>query len=574
MKSPFRHALFVAIATWHLAAPAAPAPTTIYYQGYLTTAVGAPVNGTKTMTFRLYDAETGGAPRWSEVQTAVSVVNGMFSTALGAATPIPAALFDGPHWLSVQIDNDPAEMSPRRLLSSVPFAFRATSADALAPGATLAGSQVTGSITTATIPVAQVIGAVPGPQGPVGPTGATGPIGPQGPAGVAPSNVFVQNGNAFGAIAIIGTTDNWPIIFRVNNSQVMRYQPGVSPTIIGGHAANTADGVGAIVAGGGWPFNVDCRNLSTGLFNSPCINQSRADFSAVSGGVGNVANAAYAIVAGGYSNFSNGTAAAIGGGTRNATAGVNAMVGGGSGNNAGGNYSTVGGGSLNNATGIASAIGGGSNNAASGNGSLVAGGGNNTASAWYSTVAGGFNNVASGNGSMAAGERAKAVHANSFVWGGSAALDSASIAAGDFVAFAPAHVRFYTGPAGAAGCVLSSASGWACSSDRQLKTNIKPVDPVSILRHVAAMPVSRWNMKDMPGVTQIGPMAQDFFAAFHLGASDKMISTTDAQGVAFAAIQGLNQLMSEKDTRIEKQESRIRQLEESLAAIQAKLGLR
>ncbi len=38
----------------------------------------------------------------------------------------------------------------------------------------------------------------------------------------------------------------------------------------------------------------------------------------------------------------------------------------------------------------------------------------------------------------------------------------------------------------------------------------------------------------------MGPVAQDFSAAFGLGETDTMISTVDADGVALAAIQGLN----------------------------------
>ena len=37
------------------------------------------------------------------------------------------------------------------------------------------------------------------------------------------------------------------------------------------------------------------------------------------------------------------------------------------------------------------------------------------------------------------------------------------------------------------------------------------------------------------------PYAQDFNAAFHVGESDRTISTVDADGIALAAIQGLNQ---------------------------------
>ena len=36
-------------------------------------------------------------------------------------------------------------------------------------------------------------------------------------------------------------------------------------------------------------------------------------------------------------------------------------------------------------------------------------------------------------------------------------------------------------------------------------------------------------------------MAQDFYAAFQVGSDDKHITTVDEEGVALAAIQGLNQ---------------------------------
>ena len=49
----------------------------------------------------------------------------------------------------------------------------------------------------------------------------------------------------------------------------------------------------------------------------------------------------------------------------------------------------------------------------------------------------------------------------------------------------------------------------------------------------------RGNKADDGAVRHIGPVAQDFRAAFDLGADDKTIATVDADGVALAAIQGL-----------------------------------
>jgi cell division protein FtsB len=59
-------------------------------------------------------------------------------------------------------------------------------------------------------------------------------------------------------------------------------------------------------------------------------------------------------------------------------------------------------------------------------------------------------------------------------------------------------------------------------------------------------------------------MAQDFHAAFGLGADDKHIATVGADGVALAAIQGLNRKL--EDT-IQAQEARIDQLTSAVAEL-------
>src|SRR5262249_27589143 len=79
------------------------------------------------------------------------------------------------------------------------------------------------------------------------------------------------------------------------------------------------------------------------------------------------------------------------------------------------------------------------------------------------------------------------------------------------------------------------------SSDRNAKENFRPLDSREVLSKVAALPLTRWNYKDDTGSEHIGPMAQDFYAAFKVGPDDKHIATIDEGGVALAAIQGLNE---------------------------------
>jgi hypothetical protein len=53
-----------------------------------------------------------------------------------------------------------------------------------------------------------------------------------------------------------------------------------------------------------------------------------------------------------------------------------------------------------------------------------------------------------------------------------------------------------------------------------------------------------------PSVRRMGPMAQDFYAAFGLGDDDTVITTGDLDRVALASIQGLHQIVQEKDAQI------------------------
>ena len=75
-----------------------------------------------------------------------------------------------------------------------------------------------------------------------------------------------------------------------------------------------------------------------------------------------------------------------------------------------------------------------------------------------------------------------------------------------------------------------------------MKTDFATVDGQAVLAQVAALPVQSWRYRtEDPAVRHIGPMAQDFAAAFHLGDDDRHIHVVDGQGVALAAIQGLRQ---------------------------------
>ncbi|HEX3720910.1 MAG TPA: tail fiber domain-containing protein [Verrucomicrobiae bacterium] len=96
------------------------------------------------------------------------------------------------------------------------------------------------------------------------------------------------------------------------------------------------------------------------------------------------------------------------------------------------------------------------------------------------------------------------------------------------------------------------AKAFNLTSDRNAKQSFTVLDHQTVLAKVAAMPVTEWNYKDdKADKKHIGPVAQDFEAAFGLNGGDsKHISVVDETGVALAAIQGLNEKLDEKDAEI------------------------
>ncbi len=118
--------------------------------------------------------------------------------------------------------------------------------------------------------------------------------------------------------------------------------------------------------------------------------------------------------------------------------------------------------------------------------------------------------------------------------------------------------QFRGGSGGGGTCSYDGSADWSCTSDRNAKENFQTVDGVSILESVAKLPITIWSMKgDANQTPHMGPVAQDFYAAFGLGNNDITINRADAQGVTLAAIQGLYQLLQEQQVKIEALEAQL-----------------
>jgi hypothetical protein len=117
--------------------------------------------------------------------------------------------------------------------------------------------------------------------------------------------------------------------------------------------------------------------------------------------------------------------------------------------------------------------------------------------------------------------------------------------------------------------VAAGGNAWSAISDRKLKENFKPVDCQSVLEKVVAMPLTTWNLKSQsPEIRHIGVMAQDFKAAFAVGEDDRHISTSDADGVAMAAIKALNQNVDDLKTELKRRDAENAQLKQRLETLE------
>ncbi|MFH1775945.1 MAG: hypothetical protein ABH952_00050, partial [Candidatus Omnitrophota bacterium] len=101
-------------------------PHLINYQGRLTDTSNAPLNGSYSITFRIFDAETAGTMLWEETQASVVVQKGIFSVLLGSVTNLGLA-FDIPYFLEIKVGTE--VMSPRQRITSAGYAIRAETAE-------------------------------------------------------------------------------------------------------------------------------------------------------------------------------------------------------------------------------------------------------------------------------------------------------------------------------------------------------------------------------------------------------------------------------------------------------------
>lgn len=92
------------------------------------------------------------------------------------------------------------------------------------------------------------------------------------------------------------------------------------------------------------------------------------------------------------------------------------------------------------------------------------------------------------------------------------------------------------------GALLTTGGVWQNASDVNRKHRFEQISNEEILGKLRKLPVTRWSYKvEADSIKHIGPMAQDFYAAFGLGGDNRSIGTVDADGVALAGIKALEE---------------------------------
>jgi hypothetical protein len=226
--------------------------TAFTYQGSLTQS-GAPATGLYSLRFALYDSVGGGslvgAP---QTNNTVSVSNGLFTVSLDFGTGI----FTGPpRWLEIGVKSNGVAgahtlLTPRQPLTPSPYSIFASragtagTADSVGPGVVNSSSVQDLSLLAGDIASGQVVKSLNGLFDAVtlaaGPNLSLTPSGQMLTLDATPDWKLAGNAGTTPGTHFLGTLDNQDVVFKVNNSEMLRIStsadvilPGVPSIFIG-----------------------------------------------------------------------------------------------------------------------------------------------------------------------------------------------------------------------------------------------------------------------------------------------------------------------------------------------------
>jgi hypothetical protein len=441
----FRRSLLLALAVGTLCplALAQPLTSSFTYQGELSDG-GAPVNGAYDLTFRLFDAASGGTQFGPTLcSDDLTVTNGKFTVSLDFGNSFPGVR----RFIEVQVRSGAAgdcantsgytTLLPRQEVTATPYATfaptagTATSAVSAAnasnlnnqPGsfyqnaANLTGTLADARLST-NVPRLNVANTFVSPV--TAPTfnGALNGNASTATLAANASNLngqpasFFQNASNLnaGTLADARLSTNVPLLSANNgflgaNSFVQNttFQSAII-TEVGRIGSITANPV-RLMVNSNTALTLSSGPLASGenglqfpniVVGNNTVDPSNQGSGVLSGGSVGAPNRVLtgsdtSVIAGGSSNLASGFTTTISGGYANSTSGT---------------LTVIGGGSFNVASATLATVGGGQGNVASGIGATISGGDSNQAKGSFSTVPGGSANIAGGRFSFAAGQNA------------------------------------------------------------------------------------------------------------------------------------------------------------------------
>lgn len=361
------------------------------------------------------------------------------------------------------------------------------------------------------------------------------------------SSGWSTSGNTLSPGDYIGSTNNRPIILKVNNQDAGIIESngnvflGYRVSYSGGGSNNIGIGDDAEVSGGSSNSNSIAIGKSAQVQTSYGIALGRNTYInqqyGISIGDGSQAQGNSAVVIG-RSAYANG-ADGITIGTSSQSQGTSSISIGDGAYTSGSNSIAIGGGSSATQAQGASSISIGYRSYSSATNSIALG---------YLAQAQGSNNMAIGT-SLYNGDANTVAIGNSSV--GTTRLNGSS---GTSYALVVG-----TGGSNGNGAYLTKGGTWTNTSDRNKKDNISAIDYNEILDKVSNLEITRWRYKGT-NEYHIGPMAQDFYSQFGLGVNNTSISTIDPAGVALASVKALNEKVKVQEAAIEELRREIERL--------------
>lgn len=188
----------------------------------------------------------------------------------------------------------------------------------------------------------------------------------------------------------------------------------------------------------------------------------------------------------------------------------------------------------------------------------------------------GTRTTADANNAVAIGQRASANgFSGAIVFADASTTDSLEASAiNQFSVRAAGGYRLFTNATTTTGVSLNAGgSSWNVISDRNRKYDFSTIDGEDVLARIRLAPVSMWRYRDEADrtVRHIGPMAQDWNAAFSFNNDPTTINMSDIDGVNLAAAQALERRTATMQNRLKALEDENAELRARMARMEAAL---